>query len=472
MRAQQLKLKKENWLNYGQWEQPPFSAAYWIHWYNKAQAEKAGFKNLNGKLMMLNGYTLTDRHDLDCIKTNLDEACLKKDFNFALKFRRLALLAVKQSQKNIRFNSANNLKVNFASFIKTTEELMTPWYLSVIIGDYLGELLSNSFQKMGLNINNVVDYVPEKTTLMIKQSREAMAIKKELGKGGFLNKQGVFINSKLKKLSENKKLWSLISRHLKEYEWVGTHHFWGEPLSLSKFLKDLEHYQIDKNKRPKKIKFSSDLNFKLRLSGEFIYWRQYLAEIFDLIVYRQREFLTTVAKSLGLKYEELMYLTPREVQACLNGAKVDLLLLAKRKKDCCVSWFDNKEFIFQESTDINYLKKMFLENFKKVDSLAGVPAYPGRVRGRAKIFLIPENFSKMNTGDILVTTMTTPDFVPLMKRAGGIVTDVGGLLSHAAIVSRELGKPCVIATKAATKIFKDNDLIEVDAEKGIVRLIK
>ena len=68
--------------------------------------------------------------------------------------------------------------------------------------------------------------------------------------------------------------------------------------------------------------------------------------------------------------------------------------------------------------------------------------------------------------------MTTPDFVPAMEKAAAIVTDRGGILCHAAIVSREMSKPCIIGTKIATKVLKDGDLVEVDADKGVVRKIK
>jgi pyruvate,water dikinase len=67
--------------------------------------------------------------------------------------------------------------------------------------------------------------------------------------------------------------------------------------------------------------------------------------------------------------------------------------------------------------------------------------------------------------------MTVPDLVSAMKRAAAIVTDEGGVTCHAAIISRELKKPCIIGTKVATKVFKDGDLVEVDANKGIVRII-
>ena len=75
-------------------------------------------------------------------------------------------------------------------------------------------------------------------------------------------------------------------------------------------------------------------------------------------------------------------------------------------------------------------------------------------------------------GEILVALMTTPEVVPVMKKAAAIVTDEGGLTCHAAIVSRELQTPCVVGTKYATKIFKNSDLIEVDAYRGIARKLK
>ena len=98
--------------------------------------------------------------------------------------------------------------------------------------------------------------------------------------------------------------------------------------------------------------------------------------------------------------------------------------------------------------------------------LKGIPASTGVMKGKVKIILDPSDNSKMRKGDILVTEMTNPLFVPAIQKAKAIVTDVGGLLSHAAIVSRELGIPCVVGTKKATKILKDNQKIIVNATKG------
>ncbi len=100
--------------------------------------------------------------------------------------------------------------------------------------------------------------------------------------------------------------------------------------------------------------------------------------------------------------------------------------------------------------------------------LKGLGASPGIATGKVKVIFGEEEISKVEEGDILVTTMTTPDMVPAMKRAAAIVTDEGGMTCHAAIVSRELGVPAIVGTKTATKVLKDGMIVTVDGEKGIV----
>lgn len=100
--------------------------------------------------------------------------------------------------------------------------------------------------------------------------------------------------------------------------------------------------------------------------------------------------------------------------------------------------------------------------------LKGIAASFGIAKGKARIVLEPSQSDKVKEGDVLVTEMTDPRFLPAMEKAKAIVTDIGGLLSHAAIVSREMRIPCVINTKEATKILKDNQEIIVNGTKGEV----
>ena len=78
----------------------------------------------------------------------------------------------------------------------------------------------------------------------------------------------------------------------------------------------------------------------------------------------------------------------------------------------------------------------------------------------------------MQKGEVLVSIMTTPRLTEAFKKASAVVTDEGGVICHAAIVAREMKKPCIIGTKIATKVLKDGDLVEVDAEKGTVKILK
>lgn len=104
----------------------------------------------------------------------------------------------------------------------------------------------------------------------------------------------------------------------------------------------------------------------------------------------------------------------------------------------------------------------------KTAILLGIPASPGMAAGLVKIIKNPKEINKINKGEILVTQMTTPDFVPAMKKAAAIVTDKGGQTSHAAIVSRELGIPCVVGTQKATQVLRNGLAVIVNGSKGEV----
>ncbi len=98
--------------------------------------------------------------------------------------------------------------------------------------------------------------------------------------------------------------------------------------------------------------------------------------------------------------------------------------------------------------------------------LKGIPASPGIGTGTVKVLKSPKEIDKVKAGDILVAPMTSPDYVPAMKKAVAIVTNEGGMTSHAAIVSREMGIPCVVGTKEGTKVLKDGDIITVNGKTG------
>ena len=121
---------------------------------------------------------------------------------------------------------------------------------------------------------------------------------------------------------------------------------------------------------------------------------------------------------------------------------------------------------------INKKAKDTLDDIKIADTpyLTGAGASPGIASGTVKILKSPKELNKVKEGDVLVAKMTSPDYVPAMKKAAAIVTDEGGQTSHAAIVSRELGIPAVVGSREATKKLKDDQMVTVDGEKGHVYL--
>jgi phosphohistidine swiveling domain-containing protein len=104
--------------------------------------------------------------------------------------------------------------------------------------------------------------------------------------------------------------------------------------------------------------------------------------------------------------------------------------------------------------------------------LRGTPASPGLYRGLVRRVLLKADFKKFKPGEVLVADMTRPEFLPVLKQAGAIITDEGGLTCHAAIVARELGTPCIVGTKHATRLLRDGDLVEVDAARGVINILK
>ena len=104
--------------------------------------------------------------------------------------------------------------------------------------------------------------------------------------------------------------------------------------------------------------------------------------------------------------------------------------------------------------------------------IKGLRASLGKVRGKVTVVKDFKDFSKFQKGDVLVTEATSPTYTLLIAVSSAVITDLGGSLSHAAIVSREYGIPCIVGTQVATKVLKDGDLVEVDAVKGVVRKLE
>lgn len=181
---------------------------------------------------------------------------------------------------------------------------------------------------------------------------------------------------------------------------------------------------------------------------------------------------TVIRKSLAIIYPKLgelsSVLTTKEI---LSGNLPSEEELIKRDKGY---FFGNDRLFIGE--DRSSIEKIFKIKFKikKFDSaiLQGSIAQKGIARGFVRRVMGHKQIGEFKDGEILVSSMTIPDFFPAMKKAAAIVTNEGGVLCHAAILARELQKPCITGTKFATHILRDGDYVEVDANNGIVKFIK
>lgn len=177
--------------------------------------------------------------------------------------------------------------------------------------------------------------------------------------------------------------------------------------------------------------------------------------------------LKEICRRGKINWHQLHHLLPWEVKHFLEG-KVKPSVLNDRY-DHCVYFSDGDLITGKEAEDF---AKLLESKIYEEAEIKGQCACIGYIKGIVKIINVASDMGKMNKGDVLVSVATTPEVVPAMKKAAAIVTDVGGIACHAAIVSRELGVPCVIGTKIATKVLKDGQLVEVDANRGVVKIIK
>jgi phosphohistidine swiveling domain-containing protein len=206
---------------------------------------------------------------------------------------------------------------------------------------------------------------------------------------------------------------------------------------------------------------------------EFLHLRTYRLDVFFIAHNLLLGLFDEISGRIGLTYEDLIFLTVEEIVAATLGGNFSAKeIAARRKRGFAVSMEQGTVKWYSGSSLEEYLKSEWV-GAAPTSELHGVVACRGRAHGIARIVLENADMDKVMRGDILVTTMTTPNFMEAIERAGAIVTSEGGMLCHAAIVSRELGLPCVIGTEIATEVISEGDELEIVAEgsEGIVRIL-
>lgn len=223
------------------------------------------------------------------------------------------------------------------------------------------------------------------------------------------------------------------------------------------------------NDPTKKSKYEKEMSASLEYRKKIEHLFPRGAELSDLI-------LKLVEKETGIHGELLRVLSPDELFAYLDSEiSPNNDALQKRLKGFVYS---KKGVLLTDNTPENLIKVIAEIGYEyvpkvseKVKEIKGQVACQGKVIGKVRVIMSKKDISAIEDGEILVASMTTPEYVPAMKKAAAFVTDEGGITCHAAIIAREMAKPCIIGAKIATKVLKTGNKVEVDANSGIVRII-
>lgn len=306
----------------------------------------------------------------------------------------------------------------------------------------------------------------------------------------------LIIKSKKENSSENDNK-ELILKHCKEYFLLNAadgHAPWTLEYFVNKFLNDNELPLTDLENRlleitrssekieKQKIEFIEEYNIKsdiaddCNLLAEIGHWRLEMRFVWMPGYYYDKHILNEVAKRFSCDQTLIRFATTKEIMALFEGVSLDKAELENRNKAFLFAIEDKRVFVLSGAE----AQKKLIEYVPPVDNsgvreFKGNIAMKGKIKAKALVYKwgdnMQERLSSIDGEFILVAGQTRPQLMPLIVKSSGIITDEGGITSHAAIISRELGIPCVIGTKIATKALKDGDMVEVDADNGIIKIL-
>ncbi|MBU1197141.1 hypothetical protein KJ765_01365 [Candidatus Micrarchaeota archaeon] len=278
-----------------------------------------------------------------------------------------------------------------------------------------------------------------------------------------------------------------------QYGALGIYVMWGEPFTaetLKPRLKELLESDREKmeqalNKQErvlqdtedimKKLKFTPEEAIRVKTIQEWAFEANNRDEAYGYITRQCIPLLNECARRFGISRHDLLEMRKHEILKQLErkekmGEAFQKQIAARDGAHAIV--LENGRVHLYEGAEFQayFEKEMKLEEkMHHMQELRGQTASPGSVSGNVRLIHGIEDVPKLEKGEILVATATMPAYVPAMEKAAAIVTNEGGQLCHAAIVSRELGVPCIVGTKMATHVFQDGERVEVDATHGVVR---
>ncbi|MBN1792226.1 hypothetical protein JW826_00870 [Candidatus Woesearchaeota archaeon] len=319
-------------------------------------------------------------------------------------------------------------------------------------------------------------------TFPLKENFAALEAKNLLRIGSVIQDKGEF--SDLSRAEQK-----MLAEHVEEYGWINARGGLADPWteneifdrikevkgSCAEKLSESEAHRKDEMWRSDALLKRLDLDQKLRamvaIARELVYFRTYRTDCLNQAVPLIRNLLEAIAKKRSISYEDLLHLRVDEI---LEEEEVSREEISRRKNGYAEMCLKPGELRFTSDPEEmeSWQKEYCEEDGHDSTEIKGTPANKGSVKGIVHIVMTKQDIHKVREGDVLVAPMTTPNMVSAMEKAAAFVTDEGGITCHAAIIAREMKKPCIIGTKNATKILKDGDLVEVDADTGEVKIIR
>ncbi|MEK7617732.1 MAG: PEP-utilizing enzyme [Patescibacteria group bacterium] len=309
----------------------------------------------------------------------------------------------------------------------------------------------------------------------IRDERVVNALFRPKKLSSILSLQEKLSNLKAKKLKLSSKEINQIS---KNYSWMPCLDIQNDPWTtreikiffahLKPSLKPLSFVRATQVANLKKAELK-----QFELLSELTYVKDMRDEYRRRAIYYILPLFNAISLKLAVSRHQLAYFTSQEIIKALNAhRKLEKKTALKRQAGFLIYTEKSNIKVLTSTSKIAKFKKSRLsKNVGEKLEVKGLVASLGQARGKVKIVLGIKDLKNVKKGDVMIAITTHPDFVPAMHRAAAIVTDEGGLTSHAAIVCRELGTPCIVGTRIATKIFKDGDIVEVNPKDGIIKKI-
>ena len=227
----------------------------------------------------------------------------------------------------------------------------------------------------------------------------------------------------------------------------------------------------------KKLQPNKDEKHFIEIAPFMVFFKDFRDDLRRKHVFIWSFLFEKIADYLKLSIEELGNLDLNEIEQALAGQFKNLKVIIEFRKTHAIFVslpVKQGKITIVEGEEARPYEKIVSRSglIKTTGDIKGLSTFRGKAVGKVIIVRNYENIKNFKTGAILVANTTHPNYLPAMKNAAAIVTDEGGITSHAAIVSRELHIPCIVGTKVATKILHDGDLVEVDTDKGVVKIIK